>query len=59
MSQDSSQSVNYMELLWPSKLLSMEVMLKSIVFIHMAVDTYSGPSCPGEDCPWELCQVYE
>ena len=26
----------------------MDVLLKSIVFIHMVVDTYSGESCPVE-----------
>ena len=32
--------------------LTMDVLIKSIVFIHIAVDTWSGPSSPGY-CPWE------
>ena len=59
MSHDSSQGVKDMELLWLSKLLAMEVMLKSIVFEYMGVDTYSGPSCSGADGPWELCHAYK
>lgn len=39
--------------------LTVEGLMKYFVFIHMPVDTWSGPSCAGEDCPWEeLCHGY-